>query len=167
MSDNRADDSKKRQFPSLAVLIPSVLVLLYLSWVVYFIIDFGNSMFEPQEIKGNEERSLVEGFFGNPLPESAGNFYYRDESFQDVFVNVGMDLHPEDAWKFIELYTGKRKKDFSVLKEGDGSSFEVPGFWSTSEMQSPLVFSKMTEDTARCIIYDEATGRLLVSFSSW
>ena len=167
MTDGEAGKSKKRKFPSLAVLIPTVLVLLFFAWVVYFIIDFGNGMFNPQEITGNEARSRIEGFFGTPLPGSAGNFYYREEGFQDSFLNVGMDLPREDAWKFIEMYSGKKKKDFSALNGNDSFSLNIPGFWSTSEMKSPLMFSKTTGETSRCIIYDEETGRLLVSLSSW
>ncbi|HOP64189.1 MAG TPA: hypothetical protein PK906_12490 [Spirochaetota bacterium] len=167
MSDNRPGNSKKRKFPSLVVLIPSVLVLLFLSWVVYFIIDFGNG-FETRIHKGEDARPYMVNFFnGVPLPESAENFYFMGGGFQDPFYEAAMNLPPDDAWSFIARFTGKKKSDFSPLKDKEGFSGEDSEAWNVSEMKSPLICRDKGEESLFLMIYDEETGRFLASYTTW
>ncbi len=167
MSDCESGNSKKRKLPSLAVIIPTVIVLLFFSWVVYFIIDFGNG-FGPQVHKGEDARPYIVNFFNCiPLPESAGNLYFRGEGFQDEFYEIAMSLPPDDAWSFIAGFTGKKKSDFSPMENKEVDSAEAPKELSVSEMKAPLIFRKKGEESILTIIYDEGTGRFLAFFSTW
>jgi len=167
MTDSTDVKLKKRRFPSLVVAVPTIIVILFLSWVVYFIIDFGNG-FGPQVYKGEKARPYMTGFFNNiPLPGSAGNFYYRGEGFQDEFYEVAMSIPPDDAWSFIARFAGKKKADFSPLKDKEVFSGEDAAEWNVSELKAPLIFRKKGEESIFNIIYDEETERLLASFSTW
>jgi len=164
MSEIKKSTGKK--IPPLKVLIPTIIVVLFISWVVYFTIDFGRG-FEPQVFTGEDARAGVQNFFIIPVPQSADRFYYRHEGFQDDFYNVGMNIPAKDAWPFLIQYTGRKKTAFKAMKDKDSFGFKDPGLWDISEMKSPLIYNIKGKDSILNIIYDEETGRLLVSVSSW
>lgn len=151
-----------KSIKTILVLLAALVTLIIITALVLWFLLSGPS--GKDGYTGDEAGQKIQMYLGKNIPDSAGNFYYKQETWTDFSYYAGMTIPQPDVWELIKGFRGMEK---STFKKADGylpvyGLEEKQALWSISELKEPVYCCIKKEGTSTLVYYDFETERLLI-----